>query len=173
MDDRSQRSPPDGAFDADDLESQRVKNANDMKPIPITRIVSKPPTSSETAPRLPPSTRSPQMDTGPKLNTWAQQLLSREKYRQLAMRQWTAARPAQPQQQVNVTQQPCQGSGIPTDSPMYNMLFPATKPQQQPGQATQWDRPSSADSRSSVSSSGCRAQDTSAKDSISTENARN
>ena len=150
MDDRSQRSPPDGAFDADDLESQRVKNANDMKPIPITRIVSKPPTSSETAPRLPPSTRSP--DTAPKLNIGAAVIKQRE-ISSTGMRQWTASRPAKPQQQVNVTQQSCQGSGIPTDSPMYNMLFPATKPQQQPGQATQWDRQSSADSRTSVSSS--------------------
>ena len=151
MDDRSQRSPPDGAFDTDDLESQRMKNVNDMKPIPITRIVSKPPTSSETAPRLPPSTRSPQMDTAPKLNTGAAVIKQRE-ISSTGMRQWTASRPAQPQQAVNVTQQSCQGSGIPTDSPMYNMLFPAAKPQQ-PGQATKWDRPSSADSRSSVSSS--------------------
>ena len=150
MDDRSQRSPPDGAFDADDLESQRLKNANDMKPIPISRIISKPPTSSETAPRLPPSTRSP--DTAPKLNTGAAVIKQRE-ISSTGMRQWTASRPAQPQQQVNVTQQSCQGSGIPTDSPMYNMLFPATKPHQQPGQATQWNRPNSADSRSSVSSS--------------------
>ena len=54
-----QRSPPDGAFDSDDLEASKVKGqpSTELKSIPISRVICKPPTASETAPKLPPSLR--------------------------------------------------------------------------------------------------------------------
>ncbi len=54
-----QRSPPDGAFDSDDLEASKVKihTTAELKSIPISRVVCKPPTASETAAKLPPSNR--------------------------------------------------------------------------------------------------------------------
>ena len=154
-DDRSPRSPPDGAFDNDDLENQKLKSANDMKPIPISRIISKPPTASETAPRLPPSMRASQPESVPRVGTGAAVIKQRD-VSPSGMRQWTASRPAAQPQQRPILSQPSHGpAGIPTNSPMYNMLFPQSQPQHSSTtqQSSHWDRPTSVESRSSVSSS--------------------
>ncbi len=116
LDDRSLRSPPDGAFDADDLEALKVKGPNELKPIPISRIVSKPPTATETAPRLPPSTRSSILDRAAPAAVG-----SAVRQPPSGMRQWTASRSGPPQLRSDIDQ-PTQPAQPPGPSPVSAVL---------------------------------------------------